>query len=79
MNTENPTPHFEFPADPDYGVWTRAVERVVDLVMVDEGIDWWPSESLVATLVEELGLTDPDEGDQMEIFEDELREHLGTN
>uniref|UniRef100_A0AAU6R6D8 Uncharacterized protein n=1 Tax=Micrococcus phage Olihed TaxID=3092209 RepID=A0AAU6R6D8_9CAUD len=66
MNTENPT--FTFPDEPDFGVWTRAVDRVVDALE----LDFYPSEELVAELVAEHGLTDPDQGDQMQTLEDEL-------
>lgn len=66
MSTENPT--LTFPAEPDYGVWSRAVDRVVDRCE----LDYYPSEELVAELVLEMGLTDPDEGDQMEALEDAL-------
>ncbi len=75
MNDGNPTPipGLTYPEDPDYGVWTRAVERVVDAL----DLDWWPSEALVLDCVQELGLTDPDLDDQMEQLEDELITLLG--
>lgn len=59
---------FTYPADPDFGVWSRAVDRTVEVL----DLDWYPSEEAVAALVTELGLTDPDEGDQMQTLEDEL-------
>lgn len=59
---------FEYPAEADYGVWTRAVERVVDILE----LDFWPAESVVSELVEALGLTNPDECDQMQDLEDAL-------
>lgn len=71
MNTENPT--FTSPAGPDYGVWTRTVERAME-ALEDQGVemDFWPAEGLVAETVADLGLTDPDKGAQMQILEDEL-------
>lgn len=71
--TETQNPQFTFPADPDYGVWTRAVERVVDVL----DLDWWPDEGLVAETVADLGLTNPDTDDQMQDLEDELIALLG--
>lgn len=70
MSTENLTqiPGLTYPEDPDFGVWSRAVDRAVEVL----DLDWYPSEEAVAALVTELGLTDPDEGDQMETLEDEL-------
>ena len=69
MNTENPTAlNLSYPEDPDYGVWTRAVERVVDILE----LDFYPSEELVAELVADFGLTNPDDNDQLQVFEDEL-------
>ncbi|XAO35641.1 hypothetical protein SEA_FIRECASTLE_34 [Microbacterium phage FireCastle] len=65
MTNENPLTYTEAP---DFGVWSRAVDRVVDALE----LDWYPSEALVAATVAELELTDPDEGDQMEQLEDEL-------
>lgn len=75
MSNENPTqiPGLTYTEDPDYGVWTRAVERVVDAL----DLDWWPSEGLVLDCVQELGLTNPDTDDQMEQLEDELIALLG--
>jgi hypothetical protein len=66
-------PGLTYLEDPDYGVWTRAVERVVDAL----DLDWWPAEALVLDRVQELGLTDPDLDDQMEQLEDELIALLG--
>ncbi|MEJ1092184.1 hypothetical protein [Microbacterium istanbulense] len=59
---------FTYPADPDFGVWSRAVDRAIEVL----DLDWWPNEELVAELVAEHGLTDPDIDDQMQILEDEL-------
>ena len=71
MSTENPT--FTFPADPDYGIWTRTVERAME-ALEDQGVDleFYPAEGLIAEIVADLGLTSPDEGAQMQILEDEL-------
>ncbi|UVK60365.1 hypothetical protein SEA_JERA_35 [Microbacterium phage Jera] len=70
--SENTNP-LTYTEDPDYGVWTRAVERVVDAL----DLDWWPAEGLVQEEVEALGLTDPDLDDQMEQLEDQLITILG--
>ena len=59
---------FEYQADADYGVWTRAVERVVDALE----LDFWPAEGLVNQIIADNNLTDPDEGDQMNLLEEEL-------
>lgn len=60
--------NFEYPTEPDYGIWSRAVDRVVEVLE----LDFYPAEAHVAELVVELGLTNPDEGDQMQVLEDEL-------
>ncbi|QCQ57476.1 hypothetical protein SEA_SUCHA_31 [Microbacterium phage Sucha] len=74
MSNENPTtPEITYTEDADFGVWSRAVDRVVDALE----LDWYPSEALVAETVAELGLTDPDLDDQMEQLEDELIAILG--
>lgn len=66
MNNNEPT--FTFPDEPDFGVWSRAVDRAVEVL----DLDFLPDEGMVAELVADLGLTDPDEGDQMQVLEDEL-------
>lgn len=78
------SPKFEYPADPDYGIWTRAVERAVDYLQNEEEdaiIDYYPSEELVAGLVKELsdleGYTlDPDDNRDFELVEDALIDTL---
>jgi hypothetical protein len=81
MNTENPT--FEFPADPDFGVWTRAVERAMEAIEDRSGepVDFYPNEELVlgvvAMVAEELGYEPhPDEGDDTEHVESALIEAM---
>ncbi|WKW85425.1 hypothetical protein SEA_MILANI_34 [Microbacterium phage Milani] len=74
MSNENPTTsEITYTDEPDFGVWSRAVDRVVDAL----DLDWYPSEALVVETVAELGLTDPDEDDQMDQLEDELITILG--
>lgn len=72
MTTENagrvPNHPYTYPTDPDYGVWSRGVQRVVDAL----DLDWWPNEAHVAEVVADLGLTNPDDNDQLQAFEDEL-------
>ena len=81
MNTENPT--FTFPAEPDFGIWTRAVERAMEAIEDRSGepVDFYPSEELVTGIVAEvsewLGYeAHPDQGDDMEHVESALIEAL---
>ena len=68
-----PSTELDYTGNPDYGIWTRAVERAME-ALEDQGVEleFYPSEGLIAAIVADLGLTSPDEGAQMQILEDEL-------
>lgn len=82
MNNENPT-GLTYLDDPDFGIWTRAVERAMDVIEERSGepVDHYPSEALVLGIVAEvsewLGYeAHPDHDDDMDQVESALIEAL---